>query len=155
MACMTIKYVLAAATLATGIGCGTPSSPTAPDTAVQPRSPIIEPASNTVRSNTVSASNAGVPGVDRFDLAMSDTGTATLTLKWPNGDFSLQLYVTRGECADTTSLARDGCTILGNTRPGTLPGVIVSKVASGDEITVWVLNPDEEPQTFTVDLTMK
>jgi hypothetical protein len=33
--------------------------------------------------------------------------------------------------------------------------VIMSKVASGDEITVWVLNPDAEPQTFTVDLTMK
>ena len=153
MASVTIKYVLAAAILATGIGCGTPSSPTAPDPVVQPPSP--NPASNTVRSGTVSASNAGVPGVDRFDLAMSGTGTATVTLTWPNGDFSLQLYVTRGECADITSLVADGCTILGKTRPGTLPGAVTSPVANGDEITVWVLNPDLDPQAFNVDLTMK
>jgi hypothetical protein len=155
MASATVKYVLAAAILATSIGCGPPSSPTAPDPVVQPPSPIIAPASNTVRSNTVSASNAGVPGVDRFDLAMSDTGTATVTLRWSNAEFSLQLYVTRGECADTTSLVTEGCTILGKTRPGILPGMITSPVASGDEITIWVLNPDPNPQAFTVDLAIK
>jgi hypothetical protein len=140
MAAVTINYVLAAAILATGIARGAPSSPTAPDPVVQPPSPIIEPASNTVRSGTVSASNAGVPGVDRFDVGMSDSGTAAVTLTFPNADFSLQLYVTRGECAETASLVTEGCTILGQTGSGILPGVISSPVAGGDEITIWVLN---------------
>ena len=154
MASVTIKYVLAAAILAAGIGCGPPSSPTAPDPVVQPPGPIVEPA-HPVRSNTVPASNAGVPGVDRFDVGMLHSGTATVTLTWPNADFSLQLYVTRGECAETASLVTEECTILGKTRPGILPGVITSPVASGDEITVWVLNPDPYPQDFAVDLAIK
>ena len=107
-------------------------------------------------SNTVPASNAGVPGVYRFDVSMPSSGTGTVTLKWPNGDFSLQLYVTSGECANTTSLVTGGCTILGTTPPGTLPGVITSPVVSGDAVTVWVLNPEERgPQTFTVDMEIK
>ena len=154
MASVTIKYVLAASILAAGIGCGPPSSPTAPDPVVQPPSPIVEPA-HTVRSNTVPASNAGVPGVDRFDVGMSHSGTATVTLTWPNADFSLQLYVTSGECAETASLVTEGCTILGKTRPGILPGVITSSVAGGDEVTIWVLNPDPYPQEFAVDLAIK
>lgn len=102
------------------------------------------------------ASNAGAPGVHQFDVAMSRSGTATAMLTWPNGDFSLQLYVTGGECASTTSLVTGRCTILGTTRPGTLPGVITSPVVSGDAITVWVLNPDEwGPQTFTVDVEIR
>lgn len=155
MASVTVKYVLAAAILATGIGCGSQSSPTAPSPVVQAPSPISEPGSNTVRSNTVPASNAGVPGVDRFNVAMSDSGTATVTLRWPNADFSLQLYVTRGECADTTSLVTGVCIVLGTTRPGILPGVIASPVVNGDEVTVWVLNPDPYPQPFTVDVAIK
>ena len=58
------------------------------------------------------------------------SGTATVTLTWPNGDFSLQLYVTGGECANTTSLVTGGCTILGTTRPGTRPGVITRPVGA-------------------------
>src|SRR6188472_745522 len=123
MASVTIKYVLAAVILAAGIGCGPPSSPTAPDPVVQPPRPVIEAAPNTVRSTAVPASNAGVPGVERFDVRMSDSGTATVRLTWPNADFSLQLYVTSGECAETASLVTEGCTILGKTRPGILPGL--------------------------------
>ena len=70
----------------------------------------------------VPASNAGVPGVYQFTVAMSRSGTATVMLTWPNGDFSLQLYLTAGECAGTTSLVTGGCTILGTTRPGLSPG---------------------------------
>ena len=114
-----------------------------------------EPGPNTVRSSTVPASNAGVPGVDRFDVTMSLGGTATVTLTWPNGDFSLQLYVTSGECANTTALVTGECTILGSTRPGTLPGVITSPVVSGDAVIVWVLNPDEWPQAFIVNVGIK
>jgi hypothetical protein len=81
---------------------------------------------------------------------MPHSGTAAVTLKWPNGDFSLQLYVTRGACDDATVLVTGTCTILGTTRPGSLPGVVTTAVASGDVVTVWVLNPDEDSQTFTV-----
>lgn len=114
-----------------------------------------EPGPRTVRSSTVPASNAGVPGVDRFDVAMSLSGTARVTLTWPNADFSLQLYVTSGECANTTGLGTGECTILGSTRPGTLPGVITSPVVSGDAVSVWVLNPDEWPQAFSVAVEIK
>jgi hypothetical protein len=154
MASMTIKYVLAGAILATSIGCGPHDSPTAPSSfAQEPRPTPQEPDPMTPTvSNTVAASAAGVPGVYRFDAAMSQTGRATVTLKWPNADFSLQLYVTGGGCADMTSLVAGACTVLGKTRPGTLPGVIASPVESGDEITVWVLNPDLDPQAFTLYL---
>jgi len=47
------------------------------------------------------------------------------------------------------------CTILGSTRPGTLPGVITSPVVSGDAVIVWVLNPDEWPQAFVVNVEIK
>ena len=154
MASVTVKYVLAAA-LATALGCRSASSPTAPSAVVPAPDPVIEPASTTVRSATVPASNAGVPGVDRFNVATLQSGTATVTLRWPNADFSLQLYLTRGECHDTASLLTGRCTVLGTTRPGTLPGVITSTVTSGDEITIWVLNPDNDPQAFTVDVTVK
>ena len=114
-----------------------------------------EPRPNTVRSGTVSASNAGVPGVDRLNVEMSLSGTVRVTLTWPNADFSLQLYATSGECADTTGLVTGECTILGSTRPGTLPGVITSPVVSGDAVSVWVLNPDEWPQAFAVAVEIK
>ena len=102
-------------------------------------------------TNTVPAANNGEVGVYRLDVTMSRSGTATVTLRWPNADFSLQLYVTSGVCADTTSLVTGGCTILGSTRPGSLPGVVTSPVTGGDLNTIWVLNPDPAPQSFTVD----
>jgi hypothetical protein len=156
MASVTINYVVAGAILAASIGCGLPDRPTAPSFAREagPITQEPDPITPTV-SNTVPASNAGVPGAYRFDVAMSQSGNATVTLKWPNADFSLQLYVTRGDCADTISLVTEGCTILGKTRPGTLPGVIASPVENGDEVTVWVLNPDLDPQSFTIYLEIK
>ena len=147
------------AIFATSIGCGSQSSPTVPSSFAPQPSPIPpqpSPIPPPGWSNTVPASNAGVPGVYRFDVAMSRSGNAVVTLRWPTADFSLRLYVTRGECADTTRLVTGGCTILGATRPGTLPGVITSPVVSGDVVTVWVLNPDEVgPQTFTVDVRIE
>jgi hypothetical protein len=86
---------------------------------------------------------------------MSHSGTAAVTLKWPNGDFSLQLYVTRGVCADAAGLVTGACTILGTTRPGSLPGVVTAAVVSGDVVTVWVLNPDEDSQAFNVGVEIK
>jgi hypothetical protein len=106
-------------------------------------------------TNTVPASNNGVVGVYRLDVTVSRTGTATVTLRWPNGDFSLQLYVTSGACADTTSLVTGGCTILGKTRPGDLPGVVASAVTGSDMNTIWVLNTDPYPQKFTVDVEIE
>ena len=53
---------------------------------------------------------------------MTHSGTAKVTLRWPDADFSLQLYVTSGVCADTTRLLTGGCTILGRTSPGKSPG---------------------------------
>ena len=86
---------------------------------------------------------------------MARSGTATVTLRWPNADFSLQLFVTSGVCADTVSLVTGGCTILGSTRPGSLPGVVTSPVAGGDPYTIWVLNPDPFPQDFRVDVDVE
>jgi hypothetical protein len=86
---------------------------------------------------------------------MSRSGTATVTLEWPNADFSLQLYVTGGDCADITSLVTGGCTVLGRTRPGSLPGVVTSAVTGGDVNTIWVLNTDPFPQSFTVDVNIE
>ena len=144
VASATVKRALAAAIFATSIGCGSRGSPTEPSSLAQEPRPITQP------GQTVPASNGGLPGVYRFDVAMSHDGTATVTLHWPNGDFSLQLYVTTGACADTTGLVAGACNILGATRPGTLPGVVTSPVVSGDVVTVWVLNTDEHPQEFTV-----
>ena len=146
VASVTIKLVLAASILATSLGCGSVGSPTEPSSFAREPGPIGQP------GRTVPASNGGVPGVYRFDVGMSRTGTATVTLTWPDADFSLQLYVTKGECADTTSLVTGGCTILGTTRPGTLPGVVTTPVLIGEVVTVWVLNPDERPQTFGVEI---
>jgi hypothetical protein len=158
MASMILKDVLAVAIVATSIGCvGSPAKPSslAQDSAIVSPGPTA-PAPQlgqtvaTPQAQTVPASNHGAPGVNRFNVAMSHSGTATVTLTWPNGDFSLQLYVTRGACADASGLVAGACTILGTTRPGTRPGLVTSAVVSGDMITVWVLNPDEDPQTFTV-----
>src|SRR5687768_9856629 len=113
-ASMTIKAVLAAAVLATSIGCV--GSPAKPSSFAQEPSPIVPPGQTapappgqivpTPPGQTVPASNGGAPGVHRFNVAMSHSGTAAVTLRWPNGDFSLQLYVTRGACADVASLDR-------------------------------------------------
>lgn len=150
---MTSKCLLAATAVAISIGCGSPSTPTGPRSFGQAPSPVTRTGSNTVRSNTVPASNGGAPGIDSFDIEVSRSGDATVTLTWHNGDFSLQLYVTRGTCANPTSLVTAECTILGTTRPGSLPGVITTPVVSGDVVTVWVLNQDEQgPQAFIVDL---
>lgn len=133
-------------------GARTPS-PTAPST-LSPQAPSTGNPSPAF-PNTVPASNNGVVGVYRLDVTMSRTGTATVTLRWPNGDFSLQLYVTTGTCAGTTSLMTGACTILGTTRPGTLPGVVTSPVTNGDLNTIWVVNTDPNPQSFTVDVEIK
>lgn len=142
--------------LAAGLaGCDsarTPS-PTAPST-LSPQAPSTGNPNPTF-PNTVPASNNGVVGVYRLDVTMPRTGTATVTLRWPNADFSLQLYVTTGTCAGTTSLMTGGCTILGTTRPGTLPGVVTSPVTNGDLNTIWVVNTDPNPQSFTVEVEIK
>ena len=71
--------------LAAGIGCGSQGSPTVPSSFVQEPGPITQPRSATRTSNTVPPGNAGVPGAYRFDAAMSHSGTATVTLTWPDG----------------------------------------------------------------------
>jgi hypothetical protein len=81
---------------------------------------------------------------------MSRSGTATVTLRWPNADFSLQMYVTSGACADAERLVAGACAVLGKTRPGDLPGVVTRSVAGGDVATIWVLNSDPFPQGFSV-----
>ena len=81
---------------------------------------------------------------------MSRSGTATMTLHWPDGDYSLQLYVTSGTCLDLMDLLAGTCTTVGKTRPGDRPGVVASPVTTGDLNTIWVLNPDFAPQPFTV-----
>jgi hypothetical protein len=86
---------------------------------------------------------------------MSRSGTAIVILRWADGDYSLQLYVTSGACADTTSLLAGRCNILGRTRPGDLPGVVRSSVTSDDLNTIWVLNPDPAPQSFTVEVEIE
>jgi hypothetical protein len=139
--------MLMALILATSLGCG--RSPTAPG-------PFIpSPSGPTPTTNTVPAASNGVVGVYRSDITMSRAGTARVTLTWPNGDFSLQLYVTSGICADAASLVTGGCTILGSTRQGSLPGVVTGRVAGGDLNTIWVLNPDPAPQSFTVGVEIE
>jgi hypothetical protein len=150
VATVASKPVLAAALLSTSIACGSQSSPTGPSSFAQQPSPIPQPA-----SDTVPASNGGIPGVYRRDVVMSRSGTATVILRWADGDYSLQLYVTSGACADTTSLLEGECIILGRTRPGDLPGVVRSSVTSDDLITIWVLNPDPAPQSFTVEVEIE
>jgi hypothetical protein len=103
----------------------------------------------------VAAASNGEVGVYRSEFTTPHSGTATVTLRWPNADFSLQLYVTSGVCADVTSLVTGGCTILGRTRPGDLPGVVTSPVTGGDPHTIWVLNPDPAPQGFRVDVNVE
>jgi hypothetical protein len=122
-------------------------SPTAPSTLPQQTS---GPSGAVPTSHTVPGADNGVVGFYRLDVTMSRSGTATVTLRWPNGDFSLQMYVTSGGCADTTSLVTGACTILGRTRPGDLPGLVTSPVTGGDLNTIWVLNPDPAPQGFGV-----
>ena len=141
--------------IATSIGCGHQTSPTAPNpltpapsSTPSPRSP----ASPALTRDTVPAANNDEVGVYRSDVTMSRSGTATVTLRWPDADFSLQLYVTDGACAGIASLVTGGCTIVGRTRQGTLPGVVTSPVTGGDLNTIWVLNPDPFPQGFTVDV---
>ena len=145
---VTMTAVLIAVVLATSIGCGHQTSPTAPN----PLTPAPSSPPSPMPTNTVPGANNGEVGVYTLDVTMSLSGTARVTLTWPNADFSLQLYVTSGVCADTTRLVTGGCTILGSTRPGTLPGVVTSPVTGGDRYTIWVLNPDPVPQSFRVDV---
>ena len=149
---VTMTAVLIALILATSIGCGHQTSPTAPTPLTpapsSPPSPVPSP-------NTVPAAINGAVGVYRLDVTMSRSGTATVTLTWPDADFSLQLYVTSGACADITSLLTGGCTILGSTRQGSLPSVVRSPVTGSDLNTIWVLNPDPAPQSFKVDVNIE
>lgn len=145
---MTITRVFAAALLITSVACGSQGSPTRP-------SPIPTPPIATPSTNIVPAADGGVPGVYRSDVVMSLSGTATVTLRWPDADYSLQLYVTSGACADITRLLTGGCTLLGRTRPGDLPGVVRSPVTGGERTTIWVLNTDPAPQSFTVSIDIE
>jgi hypothetical protein len=135
------------AVLAVGsAGCGS-SSPTRPSTLPQQTAGLPGGLQTT---HTVPAASNGVDGFQRLDVTMSRSGTATVTLRWPNGDVSLQLYVTSATCADTASLAAGACAVMGNTRPGDLPGVVTSPVTGGDQTAIWVLNSDRFPQGFSV-----
>jgi hypothetical protein len=143
---------LIAVVLATSIGCGSQPSPTAPQALPStPSSPPSQPSPGST-TNNVPAANNGEVGVYRSDVTMSRSGTATVMLRWPDADVSLQLYVTAGACAEITHLVTGGCTIVGSTRPGSVPGVVTSRVTGGDLHTIWVLNPDPYPQSFRVDV---
>src|SRR5687768_11052302 len=93
---MTLAPVLAAMLLATAMACGSPTQPSSferqPSGTPAP-APTPQPA-----TNTVPAANDGLPGVYRRDVVMSNTGTATVVLRWSDADYSLQLYVTSGAC---------------------------------------------------------
>ena len=151
---MKISEGLSLLVLAAGFSAcdKTVTGPTPTPTATSQPSPSPTPPPGT---NIVPASNNGVVGVYRLDVTMSRSGTATVSLTWPDADFSLQLYVTSGVCADTTSLVTGGCIILGKTRPGDLPGAVTSAVTGGDMNTIWVLNSDPYPQSFTVDVEIE
>ena len=148
----TTTAVLIAVLLTTSIGCGGQASPTAPNpptpAPLTPPGPVLTP-------TTVPAADNGEAGIYRSDVTMSRSGTATVTLEWPNADFSLQLYVTRGACIDTRSPVTGECTIVGSSRSGTLPGVVTGFVTGGDRYVIWVLNPDPFPQSFTVDVVIE
>lgn len=146
----TVRSVLSAVLLTTSIGCGSEDSPTAPSSSDASNSRPNGPGPIPTESTVVPGSNGGVPGLYRTDVVMSRSGTATITLQWPDGDYSLQLYVTSGTCLDLTALLAGTCTTVGKTRPGDRPGVVASPVTSGDPNTIWVLNPDSFPQPFTV-----
>ena len=145
-----VRSVLSAVLLTTTIGCGSEGSPTAPSPSdasnARPNAPAPIPTGSTV----VPAANGGVPGLYRTDVVMTRSGTATMTLHWPDGDYSLQLYITSGTCLDLTALLAGACTTVGKTRPGDRPGVVAGPVTTGDLNTIWVLNPDFAPQPFTV-----
>lgn len=143
---VTMTAFFIAAMLATSIGCGHLTSPVAP-------TPFTQAAQSPVpTTNTVPPATQGEIGVYRSDVTMKRSGTATVTLTWPDADFSLRLYLTSGACADARSLENGRCSIVGSTRPGRLPGVVTSPVTAGDVTTIWVLNPDPFPQTFRVDI---
>jgi hypothetical protein len=136
--------------LAAGVaGCNgdSLSSPMAPSTLAPP---TTGPSDAVSVSHTVPAAEDDVAGSYMLDVTMPRSGAATVTLSGPNGDFSLQMYVTSGACADASSLATGACAILGRTRPGDRPGVVRSSVTGGDLNTIWVLNTDPAPQDFTV-----
>jgi hypothetical protein len=151
------RPVLAVALLATSIGCGAQSIPISPSPFSREPVPIAQPAPQPGQpaSNIVPAANDGIPGVHRLDVVASRSGTATVMLRWPNGDFSLQLYVTSGACPDVTGLLTGLCSTLGKTRPGDRPGVVASTVTSGELNTIWVLNSDASPQPFTIDIRIE
>ena len=115
--------LLFAVIVAGSSGCGRQATPTAPTPLTPPSSsspsPVPTPSPGPT-TNTVPAANNGEVGVYRLEAAMSRSGTATVTLTWPNADFSLQLFVTSGVCADTAGLVTGGCSTLGSTRPGSL-----------------------------------
>lgn len=146
---VTMTAVLIAVILSTSIGCGHQASPTTPSPTTQGTSSPVPP------PNIVPASNNGVVGAYRLDVTMSRSGTATVTLRWPDADVSLKLYLTEAACANTTSLLTGGCTILAESRVGNPPVVVTSPVMSGKMNTVWVLNPDHIPQPVTVDIRIE
>ena len=150
---LTILLLLVLGAGAAGCDGAGPPSPTTPS--LLPPQPPSPGNPRSTLSDTVPASTNGVVGVYRSDVMMGRSGSATMTLSWPNGDFSLQLYVTTGTCAGTPSLIAGACTILGATRPGTLPGSVTSTVTNGDLNTIWVLNTDPDPQSFTVDVEIR
>ena len=145
-----VRSVLFAVLLTTSIGCGTEGSPTAPSPSDASNAVPNPPAPIPTGSTVVPAANGGVPGLYRTDAVISRSGTATMTLTWPDADFSLQLFVTSGTCLDLTALLAGTCITVGNTRPGDRPGVVSSPVTTSDLRTIWVLNPDFAPQPFTV-----
>jgi len=150
---LTGSLLLVLAAGAAGCDGARSLSPTTPSTL--PQQPTSPGNPGPALSDTVPASNNGVVGVYRSDVTMSRSGTGTVTLRWPNADFSLQLYVTTGTCAGPTSLIAGACTILGTTRPGTLPGAVTIPVTNGDLNTIWVLNTDPAPQSFTIDIEIR
>lgn len=153
---VALELLLAVVLLSTSLACGSQLNPTGPSSFAQQPSQMPQPVPLPQPwPDIVPASNRGVPGVYRRDLVMSRSGKAIVTLRWADGDYSLQLYVTSGACADAASLPTGGCSIVGRTRPGDLPGVVSSSVISGDLNTVWVVNPDPGPQSFSVDVDIR
>lgn len=145
-----VRSVLSSVLLTTNIACGSVGTVTAPSSSDAANSRPNGPGPTPTASTIVPASTEGVPGLYRTDVIMSRSGTATITLQWPDGDYSLQLYVTSGTCLELTALLGERCTIVGKTRPGDRPGVVAGPVTSGDMNTIWVLNPDSAPQPITV-----
>ena len=79
-------------------------------------------------------------------------GAATFTMKWPNGNNDMDLWVTAADC---TRFDASNCQVFAVAAGFSEPEQIAITLTAGQAVRIWVINYGFFAQNYTIDIDIR